>query len=105
MLVDRLNHTSKIFAYKDVNKRVKPLAHLKLVDEIKEHFESERGAKHYRITAYGLIIRLDKAIAYDHRYMIYNKENIVIRSLLLQFLEEETIVSISPSTEEQRLEL
>jgi len=37
--------------------------------------------------------------------MIYNKENIVIRSLLLQFLEEETIVSISPSTEEQRLEL
>jgi hypothetical protein len=73
------------------NKRVKRLVQLKLVDQIKEHFE--RGAKHYRITPYGLITCLDKVLSYHHIYILYNKENTVIQSLLLEFLEEETIDS------------
>jgi hypothetical protein len=62
-----------------------------LVDQIKEHFE--RGAKHYKITPYGMITYLDKVLSYVHTYILYNKENTVIQSLLLEFLEEETIDS------------
>jgi hypothetical protein len=78
-------------AYKDVHKRVKRLVQLKLIYQIEEHFE--RGAKHYRITPYGLITRLDKTLSEDYRHIVYNKDNIVIRSLLLEFVEEETIDS------------
>jgi hypothetical protein len=84
-------HRERSSAYKDVHKRVKRLAQLKLVDQIKEHFE--RGAKHYRITPYGLITYLDNIVSDDHRYIFHNKENTVIQSLLLEFLEEETIDS------------
>jgi hypothetical protein len=86
-------HRKKSPAYKDVHKRVKRLLHLKLVDQIKEHFE--RGAKHYKITPYGLITCLDSymLLSYHHGFILNHKENIVIRSLLLEFLEEETIDS------------
>ena len=77
-------------AYKDVHKRVKRLVHLKLIEQIKEHFE--RGAKHYRITPYGLITYLDKVLTEDHSYILHNKENTVIQSLLFESLEEETIM-------------
>jgi len=77
--------------YKDVHKRVKRLVHLKLVEQIKEYFE--RGAKHYKITPYGLITYLDKVLTEDHRYILNNKENTVIQSLLFESLEEETFHS------------
>lgn len=77
--------------YKDVHKRVKRLVQLKLIYQIEEHFE--RGAKHFRITPYGLITSLDKVISDDHRHIRYNKDNNVIRWLLLDFFEEETIDS------------
>jgi hypothetical protein len=79
-------------AYKDVDKRVKRLVQLKLIYQLEEHL---RGAKHYRITPYGLITSLDKTISEDHRHIIYNKDNMVIRSLLLEFFEEETIDSFN----------
>jgi hypothetical protein len=78
-------------AYKDIHKRVKRLLHLKLVDQIKEHFE--RGAKHYKITPYGLIAFLSKVISESAEHIVYNKENIVIRSLLFECVEEETVDS------------
>ena len=81
----------KSSAYKDVHKRVKRLAQLKLVEQINEHFD--RGAKHYRITPYGLITNLDMAMGDDDEFILMNKENIVIQSLLLQFFEEQTIDS------------
>ena len=82
-------------AYKDVHKRVKRLVNLKLIDQIKEYFE--RGAKHYKITPYGLITYLDKDLSDDNTYILYNKENTVIQSLLFEFLEEETIDSLGSS--------
>ena len=80
-------------AYKDIHKRVKRLAQLKLICEIKEHFE--RGAKHYRITPYGLIVCINNYPYWDFdlRFIFNHKENIVIQSLLLEFLEEKTIDS------------
>jgi hypothetical protein len=78
--------------YKDVDKRVKRLVQLKLIYQLEEHLG---GDKHYRITPYGLITSLDKTVIEDHRHIIYNKDNMVIRSLLLQFFEEETIDSFN----------
>jgi hypothetical protein len=75
-----------------VHKRVKRLVHLKLVEQINEHFE--RGAKHYKITPYGLITYIGNSYNEAHEYTVYNIENIVIQSLLLGRLEEETIYSI-----------
>jgi hypothetical protein len=76
--------------YKDAHKRVKRLVELELISQIEEHFE--RGAKHYRITPYGLITGLAEVISVDCRYILYNKDNLVIRSLL-DFFEDETIDS------------
>jgi hypothetical protein len=84
-------HRERSSAYKDVHKRVKRLVHLKLIDQIEEHFE--RGAKHYKITPYGLITYAGRVLTDDHTYITYNKENPVIQSLLLEFLEEETVDS------------
>jgi hypothetical protein len=84
-------HRERSSGYKDVHKRVKRLVHLKLIDQIEEHFE--RGAKHYKITPYGLITYAGRVLTDDHAYITYNKENTVIQSLLLEFLEEETIDS------------
>jgi hypothetical protein len=86
-------------AYKDIHKRVKRLAQLKLIYEIKEHFE--RGAKHYRITPYGLITCIDNYTYwnFDSRLIFNQKKNIVILSLLLEFLEEETIDSFRSSSD------
>jgi hypothetical protein len=64
-----------------------------LIYEIKERFE--RGAKHYKITPYGLITCIDNDTYwnFDSRLILNQKKNIVIQSLLLEFLEEETIDS------------
>ncbi len=89
-------------AYKDVHKRVKRLLELGLIYQTEDHFE--RGAKHYRVTPYGLIASLDKDIFipslgfckepnYDDDYgqITFNADNIIIRSLLYELLEQETI--------------
>jgi hypothetical protein len=81
----------KTIAYKDVHKRVKRLMQLKLIEQINDHFE--RGAKHYQITPYGLITKLSGSIDMNHKFILVNKKNEVIRSLLLQFFEEQTIDS------------
>ncbi|MGH9965345.1 MAG: hypothetical protein ACRD5E_11040 [Nitrososphaeraceae archaeon] len=78
-------------AYKDVHKRVKRLSQLQLIEKVNEHFE--RGAKHYKITPYGLITNLDMAMGDDDEFILMNKENVVIQSLVLQFFEEQTIDS------------
>ena len=85
--------------YKDVHKRVKRLLQLKLIYQTGNHFE--RGAKHYRVTPYGAIASLDKSIflpvprfrdaMQQYGEVIYNKDNIVIQSLLAEFLEQKTI--------------
>ena len=64
---------------------------LKLIYQIGGQFK--RRAKHYRITPYGLITSLAKVVSEDHRHIVYNKDNIVIRSLLLEFFDEQTIDS------------
>jgi hypothetical protein len=66
-----MSHRERSPAYKDVHKRVKRLVHLKLVEQIKEHFE--RGAKHYKITPYGLITYLDKVLTENHTCIITKK--------------------------------
>lgn len=88
-------------AYKDVHKRVKRLLELGLIYQTENHFE--RGAKHYRVTPYGLIASLDKDIFipalsftkpnYDDDYgqITFNADNIIIRSLLYELLEKEAI--------------
>ena len=55
--------------------------------------QHERGAKYYRISPYGLITYLGRTITEDDTFLHNNKENVVIRSLLLEFFDEETIDS------------
>jgi hypothetical protein len=91
--------TEKGPGYKDVHKRVKRLLQLKLIYQTENHFE--RGAKHYKITPYGLIASLDKDkdIFYSrlseksgYEDVICNTDNFVIWSLLTEFFsEQETI--------------
>jgi hypothetical protein len=81
----------RFLSYKDAHKRVKRLVHLKLIDQIPEHFE--RGAKYYKITAYGLITYLAKTRRGNRGYIVYDVENIVIQSLLFDCFDEETISS------------
>lgn len=78
-------------SYKNTHKRVKRLAQLKLIEEIKGHFE--RGAKHYRVSTYGLISYVGRIITESEGHIKNNKKDIVIQCLLLQFFEEETIDS------------
>lgn len=67
----QMRHRERSSAYKDVHKRVKRLVHLELVEQIKEHFE--RGARHYKITPYGLITFLDKVLTEDHTCFVIKK--------------------------------
>jgi hypothetical protein len=81
----------KPIAYKNVHKRVKRLAQLNLIEPVEG--QHERGAKYYRISPYGLIAYLGRTITEDDTFIHNNKENVVIRSLLLEFFDEETIDS------------
>jgi hypothetical protein len=82
---------SRFIAYKNVHKRVKRLSQLKLIEKIEGHYE--RGAKFYRISPYGLVNYVGKVMTESDEFIHDNKENIVIRSLLLEFFDEETIDS------------
>jgi hypothetical protein len=90
--------TEKCPGYKDVHKRVERLLQLKLIYQTENHFE--RGAKHYKITPYGLIASLDKDIFYSrlseksgYEDLICNTDNFVIRSLLTEFFSEQDTIN------------
>jgi hypothetical protein len=57
-----------------------------LIEQVNKHFE--RGAKHYKVTPYGLITNLDMAMGDDHEFILMNKENVVI-----QLFEEQIVDS------------
>lgn len=78
-------------SYKNTHKRVRRLVQLKLIEEIKGHFE--RGAKYYRVSTYGLISYMGRVISESDGHIKNNKKDTVIQCLLLQFLEEKTIDS------------
>lgn len=79
--------------YKNIHKRVKRLAQLKLIEETGEY--SDRRAKHYRVSTYGLISFAGREITESDHHIKHNKKDIVIQCLLLQFFEEKTIDSAS----------
>jgi hypothetical protein len=85
------NKFSKPISYKNIHKRVKRLEQLNLIQLVDENFD--RGAKHYKITPYGLTSFLSNFTSEDANYIQLNKNNIVIKSLLLEYFEEETIDS------------
>jgi hypothetical protein len=78
-------------AYKNVHKRFKRLQELKLIEEIKGTFE--KGAKYFTVTNHG-IMYLDPDFFLNPKYSGRLEENIVWKTLILQFLEEETFESI-----------
>lgn len=84
--------TKKGIAYKNIHKRVKRLEKLNLIQPTNEKYD--RGAKHYKITPYGLTSLLCTYRPDDPDYIHSNKKNIVISSLLLEYFEDDTIDSI-----------
>jgi hypothetical protein len=80
-------------SYKNTHKRVKRLVQLKLIEEIKGDFE--RGAKHYRVSTYGLISYVGRIITESDEHIKRNKKDMAIQCLLLQFFEEKTIDTFS----------
>jgi hypothetical protein len=88
-----LTARNKPASYKNIHKRVKRLAQLKLIEEIKGDFE--RGAKHYRVSTYGLISYAGRIITESDEHIKRNKKDIAIQCLLLQFFEEKTIDSFN----------
>ena len=81
----------KSISYKNIHKRVKRLLELKLIFEIKENFK--RGAKHYRITTQGLIIFLGNRGSESDKFIVNNKDNLLIHYLLLEYFSEKTLDS------------
>jgi hypothetical protein len=81
----------KAVAYKNIHKRVKRLAQLKLIEPVEGHFE--RGAKYYKTSPQGLITYLGRVETEISDYLHNNMDNIVIRGLLLEFFNDETIDS------------
>src|SRR5262249_41294328 len=72
---------NKSASYKNTHKRVKRLDQLKLIEEIKGHFE--RGAKHYRASTYGLISYVGRIITESDAYIKHNQKDIAVQYLLL----------------------
>ena len=81
----------KSISYKNIHKRVKRLLELKLIFEIEENFK--RGAKHYRITTPGLIIFLANRGSESDKFIVNNKDNLLIHYLLLEYFSEKTLDS------------
>jgi hypothetical protein len=80
------------YIIKNIHKRVRRLVELQLIEELDTHFE--RGAKHYKITLYGLISYFDYlGVEQGANTILRNKDSILIKSLVLQFFKEETIHS------------
>jgi len=79
-------------SYKNTHKRVKRLAQLKLIEEVKGKYE--RGARYYRISTYGRIAFLASFKSEVRSYITSNR-GMVLQDLLFQFFEKETIDSFS----------
>jgi hypothetical protein len=79
-------------SYKNTHKRVKRLAELGLIEKSHVHL---RGAIHYRITNYGLIMCFNHGAlaSEDPTTITNNMESIIIRHLLLHLFEKETMCS------------
>ncbi|MGB6531313.1 MAG: hypothetical protein WBF33_24665 [Candidatus Nitrosopolaris sp.] len=91
-------------SYKNTHKRVKRLAQLNLIEEIKGKYE--RGARYYRISTYGRITSLAKSSSGDTPdYITQNKSEMVFQHLLFQFFEKETIDSFSSLKEYPTVEI
>lgn len=84
----------KAIAYKNIHKRVKRLSQLRLIEPVGGHFE--RGAKYYKVSPHGLITYLGTVETEISDYLHNNKDNIVIRSLLLDFLMMKPLIRFAP---------
>lgn len=92
----------KPIAYKNIHKRIKRLEELRLIQPLEKYFE--RGAKHYEITTHGLFTYMSIFTSEGANFIHNHKDNVILRSLLLEYFEEETIASIGsledPNTSE-----
>lgn len=86
------NSGNRSISYKNIHKRVIRLLELNLIYKIEGNFD--RGAKHYRISTYGLIIYLNNIFTENHKFITFNKDNKIIQTLLLEYFEEKTIDSL-----------
>lgn len=78
----------KPMAYKNVNKRVRRLEELKLIEFEKK---SGRNAKHYKLTTKGLWYIISDVRTYDTGLFIKYKDNIILQTLLYPYFGYETI--------------
>ncbi|MDR4492629.1 MAG: hypothetical protein R2685_17335 [Candidatus Nitrosocosmicus sp.] len=97
------NKWLKTMAYKNIHKRVKRLEELKLIRVLDENFE--RGAKHYEITTYGMLNYMSIFTSERSEFIHYHKNNIIIKTLLLEYFEEETVDSIAKLKDSNTREL
>jgi hypothetical protein len=97
-----LKKTGNPMAYKNVHKRVKRLLFLGLIEEAEKF---KRNAIKYRLTAYGLfqcliLESLDRRFDYVPAIVLdrqMKKESAVIRTILYQFFDEQTVRTILKS--------
>ena len=78
----------KPMAYKNVNKRVRRLEELKLIEFEKK---SGRNAKHYKLTTKGLWYIISDVRTYDTGLFIKYNDDIILQTLLYPYFEYETI--------------
>jgi len=86
------NSLLKPMAYKNVHKRIKRLEQLNMIQSIDEIFE--KGAIHYEISTYGLLYLLGSSLIYNLENIFQYKDDIIIKSLILNYFEEKTIDSL-----------
>lgn len=79
-------------AYKNVHKRIKRLEQIKMIQQIDKNFD--RGAIHYEISTYGLLYLLSSSSIDSLEYVLRHKDDIIVKSLLLDYFEEKTIDSL-----------
>ena len=88
-------------AYKNVHKRIKTLEKLALVEPVEGKFR--RNAIKYRLTPYGLFQRLltsSRPFDYTPPTVLepYMKKNPIMKTLLYQYFEEETVKAFLESS-------
>lgn len=93
----------KPMAYKNIHKRIKRLEEMKLIQPLEKNFE--RGAKHYEITTYGLFVYMSLFTSESAKFIHHHKDNVILKSLLSEYFEEETIDSIRSLKDSNTVEL
>ncbi|MDN5846761.1 MAG: hypothetical protein L0H53_10865 [Candidatus Nitrosocosmicus sp.] len=86
------NRWEKPMAYKNIHKRIKRLEELRLIQHVEGNFE--RGAKPYEITTFGLLAFMSLSTSDGAEFIHHHKDNVIFKSLLLEYFEEKTIDSI-----------